>query len=334
MHTCKNSIAELSELLHLPKQLVVEDKKTCWTSYYNSKQNSEYNQASTTTQTGTAGTMELRSQVEVPPEKDFKPQHIDNYLDATVGVWHPDVLFPNIAWSGGGRPQDSPGAFFNPFVRINHKFVVSFFTEQLSDKYTNIQWALEQHGHLTSSERGNQGIANQDLIPQSMTKPEYLAFTALRAQPNQQLRNLSTVLCDRTLPFTHLAVQTLVRQTVYHCGDIYYSDDPEFVWKTDLREYNGYNTLFDELQRRAEELAHTPRDRHAIRLLGEVAAYLSQWHLQGRTVVRTFIAAARRFGDLKTDEIQKAEDEDSSKRGPNVPPCTMAVGLASAVSCN
>jgi len=60
-----------------------------------------------------------------------------------------------------------------------------------------MQLAMEQHGYESKHNRQNWPEAVQDRIIKGKT--QHLAFSALRAYPNQQLRKLCVALRDRTL---------------------------------------------------------------------------------------------------------------------------------------
>jgi hypothetical protein len=83
---------------------------------------------------------------------------------------------------------------------------------------------MEQHGNKSLHDRQNWPEAVQDRIIGGKT--QHLAFGALRAYPNQQLRKLCVALRDRSLQLDTQLVQTLLRQTFYHLGNFSDEDLP------------------------------------------------------------------------------------------------------------
>ncbi len=156
-----------------------------------------------------------------------------------------------------------------------------------------------------------------------MSKPAFLAFGALRSYPLRQLHRLCAALHARALALAQPAVQTLVRQLLYHTGPVTGScptrtqaatskaasgssgqrapgagAGPFLVWREDWdAKGDVLPTLCAELSALADELEHAPRDQEAALLLGEVAAYLSDWHVPCRTVARRFAAMTSRAAD-------------------------------------
>jgi hypothetical protein len=260
--------------------------KTSWLEYYNSH---------SPTMLSCETPICLWSDL-APPEPRFvyKPDVMD-YNFSGEGIWHPDDLTPRMMWAGGGFVLDKRRPkWFNPFAPIPDMWVVENFTERLpGEASSELQWVLPQYGAKTESSRGNKAIASQHLKPFWLNKPQFLHFGVIRAFPQQQLRKLCTSLHDRDLPLVHPAIHTLFRQTLYHTGDICEDEDPTFAWKSDqLVTGKVLCTLHEELIGLARELRTTPRNHAAVLLLGEVAAYLSQWddqgHADARSVAREF----------------------------------------------
>ncbi len=169
-----------------------------------------------------------------------------------------------------------------------------------------------------------------DLRPDWLTKPAYLDFTSLRAYPLRQLHRLCAALRQRTLPLAHPAVHALVRQLLYHVGPVTSPKGssaapaadaapaissscgtarlPSLVWREGWDDdHDVLPTLCAELDAYAEQLEHAPRDQGAILLLGEVAAYLSDWYEPCRTVVRRFAGMASRMADEMDARVAAAQ---------------------------
>lgn len=208
---------------------------------------------------------------------------MDGFTRHSDGVWHPDSLAPEMGWKGSGCNSDTvqqlPAGNFNPFASIDDKLRVISFTEQLGAVGAEpLQWAMPQHGSTaTAADRGNLAIARQNLRPPWLSKPGFLAFGALRSYPLGQLRQLCTALHERSLPLGHAAVGMLVRQALYHLGDLCppgpTTASVSQLWRTGWTGSSDVlHTLRSELSKLADELDNTPREHDAVLLLGEMAA--------------------------------------------------------------
>jgi hypothetical protein len=73
--------------------------------------------------------------------------------------------------------------FFNPFGPVDAKVVELEFTEKLPSP--QLQWAMHTCKDIQSTprDRGNLAIAHQDIRPNWLSKPSWLAFGSLRAFP-------------------------------------------------------------------------------------------------------------------------------------------------------
>ncbi len=130
------------------------------------------------------------------PQK-WGPENVRQFTSSSDGVWHPDSLEPALFWDGGDFDLDARGvSYFNPFSgSVIAAAVVHEFTEQLPAECGDLQWAMPQHGSSdTVQSRGNKSLASQNIKPKWLSKPEFLAFGALRAFPLQQ------VSCDSLSP--------------------------------------------------------------------------------------------------------------------------------------
>jgi hypothetical protein len=210
---------------------------------------------------------------------------------------------------------------------MNNTLTVQSFTAQLPHSYSSLQWAVYQYGSLdaTAADRGNQGLASQDEKPSDLSKPAYLAATALRSFPARQLHRLCDCLRDRELPLEHPAVQLLVEQTVYHLGQLVDSSSSSSssgsgysssssssnsrryqvsqLWRTGWSESGGMlDALCFELQQLASELANKPRDQGSVMLLGQLAAYLSDWHPACKPIAQQFAAMTSGYADLQLQQ--------------------------------
>lgn len=241
------------------------------------------------------------------------------YSSAHQGIWHPDTLPLRMGWQGSGSAADGAlgsCGWLDPWAAVPQALVVQAFTEKLPAAAAALQWAMPLYGGCaaTASSRGNLAIAQQDQRPQDqLSKPGYLALCTLRAYPLTQYRQLCAALRQRILPLDHPAVQTLVRQALYHCGQLTDSTAaPTLLWRTEWEVPGGVlDTLAAELASLADELSDSPRQHGAVLLLGEMAAYLSAWHTPLRAVARRFAAAAARWAEDLEAEAQEAPPDEA-----------------------
>ena len=213
-----------------------------WSSYYNEHQSSKYHSTSLKLQ-GEDGDVMLGIFGEVG-----KPEtSVDLCTMPTDGVWHPDDLAPGrMMWIGGRYNGDRKRSCFNPFSgKVQPDWMVEEHTERLKER--SLQWAMPQRGfESTARSRGNMAIATQGHAPSWLDKVAYIAFGTLRAYPLLQLRKLAVALRERSLPFDQPDVRTLVRQALFHVGDISSRAPIRLLWRED--EMDLFATLFDELR--------------------------------------------------------------------------------------
>lgn len=197
------------------------------------------------------------------PQKELlkRLSTVDQYHVPSDGVWHPDKLLPRMAWKGCGVADvNTATGWSNPWVAVPASSVVEGFTEQLPSGAAALQWAMPLYGDgkTTAADRSSLPIARQDQQPRWISKPGFLAFGALRSYPLLQLRQLCVALRDRTLPLGHPAVRTLVRQALYHVGQLTGGEQPALLWRTEWGSGGSAHsdlleTLHDELHALAGE---------------------------------------------------------------------------------
>eukprot|EP00899_Mesostigma_viride_P003650 jgi/Mesvir1/13286/Mv16551-RA.1 len=321
-----------------------------WHAYYNGHQVCEYHTPAATRK-GSTGMVLLGSRQR--PPTTVGPADVEQCLHKHDGIWHPDGLSPTLGWQGCGCAPAVPYGLYNPFAAIPHQMTVDYFTELLPSRPgSSLQWAMPQYGtDNTDTTRGNIAIAEQISRPAWMSKPQYLAFGALRAYPNQQVRKMCVALRDKLLPLDRPAVHTLLRMAAYHLGELdvnvsdggstslarwfHSSNATEQVfprWHTDLWLGGAADALCEELQALLEELRPAPRRHSELMILAEVAGYLGERHEACLVVARGFGEVARKWGDelegqlaessasaaaiLKREGGQKPElrDSDSTAR--------------------
>ncbi|MEW5310745.1 MAG: hypothetical protein WDW38_002512 [Sanguina aurantia] len=290
--------------------ITVQPYQTSLTSHYNTQQHSQYHQPSQPARTGTDGRVKLCSRGLVPAQ--VGPHKVDSFRSESDGVWHPDALRPEMAWGGSGSAVCDAAAWpacFNPFAAVDEDLVVQAFTAQLHKDWESLQWAMHQAGSRSSTpaDRGNLAVAQQDARPDWLSKPGYLTLCNLRAYPLGQLRQLCVALHERNLPLGHPAVQVLIQQLLYHVGTLTDSSRPGLLWRTGWCEKGDVlETLCMELDKLATQLDQTPREHHAVPLLGEIAAYLSDWHAPCKAVARAFAGMTSRVADDLEAQIASA----------------------------
>lgn len=332
-HMSRGSFLAQQLLLPLPlnaypevvKQVVVSNYKASLTEYYNAaNSNSTWCKVSHPGRTGTEGAVGLWSAFEAPRADSVGPTHIDSFYSNRDGVYFPDQLVPGMTWRGSGCSADSSAGisslqFFDPFRPIDEALAMHSFTEKLQQKDSSLQWAMPQlySRNSTPANRGNLGIAQQDLEskPDWLSKLAYLKLTALRSYPLRQLHRLCDLLSEcKDMPFDQPGVQAVIRQTLYHLGPLADSGNSSASrqlgqqWRTGWDIPGGVlEALCFELQKLADELAEKPRAHDAVLLLGEIAAYLSDWHPPCKAVARQFAAMTSKQADNQLqEEVDKA----------------------------
>ncbi|PRW58669.1 hypothetical protein C2E21_2704 [Chlorella sorokiniana] len=286
---------------------LADEPRTSLVAHYNSHQSSDYLPSAPGRRgsDGSPALVLLQSGGDVPTPDKVRLPSVDNYTSPQHGVWHPDALPLRLCWRGSGSPADGALAgrgWFDPWAELPSQLVVEAFTEALPEEAAALQWAMPCYGSCseTAPSRGSQAIARQDERPHWLSKPAFLAFGSLRAYGALQGRRLAAALHERALPWGQPAVASLVRQALYHVGPLTDEAAPQRLWRTDWRgggEGSMLPTLCAELSSLAGELENTPREHSAVLLLGEVAAYLSDWHPPLREVARRFAAAAARWAE-------------------------------------
>ncbi|KAL4428607.1 hypothetical protein ABPG77_008919, partial [Micractinium sp. CCAP 211/92] len=325
-------IRQLARLSFLAQQLLlpvtdavlsaiqVNSSKTSLCDHYNSCQKSNW--LADTGRRGTNGEpalVQLWSDGEVPRADQVRLPTVDNYSASSHGVWHPDNLPLRMAWAGSGSAAADGKlgglGWFNPWAQLPGSAVVDSFTKQLAGEAAALQWAMPVYGGgaATAPERGNLPIARQDQRPPWLSKPAFLALGSLRAYARVQGRQLCAALAGRVLPLGHPAVQCLCRQLLYHVGELTEGSSGalELLWRSDwssgseVGDGGVLGALHAELAGLADELANAPREHDAVLFLGELAAYLSDWHPPLRDVARSFAAAAAGWADELEAEAQQ-----------------------------
>lgn len=288
----------------------VDEPATDWASYFNSHQRSDHHEPAEA-HNGSRSRVIIGS--DRKPPAWFGPKHVDECVNKLNGVWWPDELRMGLFWEGP-RGKDS---WHDPFASIPRDTTVQHFAQPLPHASSGefLDWAVWQPGGAAvPADRGNAGIAartgERSQQPMWMTKPDFLALCSLRAYPCQQLHRLSALLHDRTLPLASEhdpgIIRTIVRQVLHHVGELVTPEDckqPLPLWKAPLLTGRLSETLHVELSSLADELKSKPRDVRALHLLGEMAAWLSEYRGEARRVAVEFAKMAMRWGNDMEEEL-------------------------------
>ena len=275
---CKHSALISDKITSMDKHMQIDAGSwTSWVDYYN---------INSPTKKSVDHILHPYSEYAPAKPNHVGPNNVKEFYSSTQCVWHPDSLQPLILWNGGGFQLDMRIEFFNPFSQTAKTSIIEYFTEKV-DK--DVQFALTQYNENTPATRSNQAIANQKFKPNCFTKSEWFTFTSLRAYPNQQLRKLCSILNDRSLPLSEPIVHTLLRQTLYHLGEVENRGDGIFhVWKTDMFDGEFLQIMHQELKNLGDEIASKPSQQQCMWILIEITHFVAQWSDQCVSLLRTF----------------------------------------------
>lgn len=195
----------------------------------------------------------------------------------------------------------------NPFDLPSRREMLAHHTTKLPKAAKELQWVVSaddrEHSDPT---RGSAAVAAHGGRPPWLTKPQFEARGALRADPGLELRSLCAALRERSLPLKHEAVHLVVRQLLYAVGPLQpgragcfpapgasSSDLPqeylrsvlgssatEMRWKSELAVRGRgslIETLHEELSGLAEELRDRVSEHAALVPVIDAAVYLSRW---------------------------------------------------------
>ena len=236
------------------------------------------------------------------------PTCVDDFSSISDGVWYPMASF-RISWIGGSKSFDqNNGKEFNPFIR-EKDCVVSYFTEKLPTPpdYDRLQWCLIQSGSSTNS-RGNKPISDQSNKPLWLSKPNYLWFGKIRSYPHLQIRNIMMTLQERSLPFCNASTRTLLRQAMYHVGEISVLEEGvNLDWKDDMNNEKLLIIMKDTLEEIANEVSDSPFKYNTAYLIVEFSFFFSEmckkFSEAFRMISRKIAYAARKWGGDCEKEI-------------------------------
>eukprot|EP00961_Rhodomonas_salina_P053465 717141-Rhodomonas_salina.1 len=304
------------------EDIAVNEPKTMWAEMYKN-----YGGQYVRTSDGEDGAVELVSSDELPDERKW-PKDVCHFTSRDTGVFYPDSIRRQMAWRADGeccRINEIRGRlhpWINPFAELEPAVGVISHTELLvnhmnglsrsSSDLENLQWAMAGLSLSTGKHeksRGNWGYALLDRRPRWLSKQQFLAFFSLRGSPLLQLRKLCVALKEHTLPLVEPAVHLLLKQMLYHAGEASETQCGDTIrfWHKELLEGdtnpNGVCcTLLEEVVGLADMLKDKPRDSQAVLILGEIAAFLSEYHAP-------FKDAARLLSKISTVAVEALEKE-------------------------
>ena len=161
---------------------------------------------------GKRGFVQFQSTTNVPTK--VGSQSVDDMNSEEDGVWHPSGL---CLWWQGTNPFALPS--------LKPTCLRDIYTEELRSA-ASVQWAMPVDDRCKIDHaRSNRASATQPDRPDWLTAPEYQLFCSVRAYPRMQIRKICVALRDRGLPFARREVQTLVKQALYHVGELHGNDD-------------------------------------------------------------------------------------------------------------
>lgn len=304
--TAPCNIFKLVEVMHLTLQ---------WSTYYNNHQGL-YMSHNLRPRDGKQGDVGLTMETNDIIPSHFGPGHVDHFTSSSQGIWYPDERGIQMSWIGGCHSWDkhSSAKQFNPFT-IQPKITAPYFSFKLPKSCNNLQWCL--HHQVVPKDihpsRGNRPYASQDLRPDWLSKEGYLDYGNLRAFPHLELRKLCDVLMKRTLPLDHISVHLLIRQVLYHIGEIdVKNNSTQLKWRQDFQDV--MEACHHLLACLAAELKERPHNFEACQLVGEMSCYFSSHSPHSphifKDIGRSLASAANKWTQSYEKNIAEASPVD------------------------
>ena len=204
-----------------------------------------------------------------------------------TGVFYPDSYTASPSWRGK-----------DPFSTRSEEDTVKLFTEQLPP-VENASLMQNYLPMLPDSERGNMGISKKNKKPSWLTHEEMSVFSSLRAFPRIQFRQLLAALTDGLLPFENLCVNVLIKQLLYHFGDL--------SWKKDLNDFNGMDLIAEQMERHKIILQESPKNIDRLLIFGSICCFLGQYSDRLLDLANQFSQIAQNFASEVTKEAVNIE---------------------------
>eukprot|EP00892_Ulva_mutabilis_P000059 jgi/Ulvmu1/10053/UM059_0103.1 len=193
--------------------------KISWVEFYNARQQEcDYVQRD-----GHLGQTEQSTQLvlfrtaQPPPQRDFGPPDVMEYITPDAGVWWPMPELAHRRWRGGPIARYSSVKTIDPFAPRDHAAIAAAYTERgVYHEWLKVatveeasrlclragacggsccsRYRLQDTAAEVEAVRGNRVLAEQMDRPQGMSPENWQAFASLRAYPLQQLRVLCIAL--------------------------------------------------------------------------------------------------------------------------------------------
>jgi len=221
----------------------------------------------------------------------------------------------NMMWFGGTISHDkkqNAGKAFNPFM-VADEDAALYFTEKFPTEHQSLQWSLELTKNFDDIDpsHGNRPYASQDLKQQpawTMSKECYLDFTSMRQFPHVALRKLCVALKHGSLPLQRPAVHMLIRQTLYHVGDLKMNGNKCVCeWRRDFVDIR--KTCEHLIKTLAVIHAQKPHYYKACIILGEMSCYFSTYtHGTTPTMGASFTNVAKGLASASIEWANSYDD--------------------------
>jgi len=231
-------------------------------------------------------------------------------------VWESSILF----WFHLNTQVRETESTFQLFLR-NHSLTsyfprdtltAAYFTERLPHGSEDLQWSLFLPNGIKRlhPSRGNRPYASQDLKPEWLDKEGFLDFASVCQFPQLALRKMCVATKHESLPLHHNAVHALLRQTLYHVGDLVINNEEVHLqWRRDFEDI--HKTCSYLLKFLTDTYAEKPYFYKACAILGEMAGYFASLSANGHSQleVASFQDVAKRLAKSAMGWAQSYDDE-------------------------
>jgi hypothetical protein len=96
---------------------------------------------------------------------------------------------------------------------------------------------------------------------------------------------------------------------MYQIGELSDDEDPQMEWRRELLKSDGLETLMEDLTKWADHLAPKPQEHRSIRILGEMAAFLSQFDPEnGIILVRQYANIALSWANAQRELMKETSE--------------------------
>ncbi len=209
------------------------------------------------------------------------------------------------------------------FLTVVTLYTASYFTEELGEEFSNLQWSLIVNGEDLPLNHGNEPYAAQNLKPSLLSKEGFIDYCSIRRFPLMALRKICSVMKRGSLPLQYDFVQKLIRQTLYQVGELCCTrneqGDPELKmrWRDNALEeiLEAFGPILEAM---SDDQMQRPHIYKASAIIGEIASYFSflsdKYGLDDidtfKSISLNLAQAAMNWGDKYDDQIQTASPEN------------------------